>query len=114
MVIIMKKEESIKYINSIRGFLNLQALCNEYNTLYPENAIDYNNLRNTINGTAPNRLSEEKINSFVTFLKKDIFINKFLRNGVSDDATDKALKDIIFKHTEELTQNILEVLSNDF
>ncbi|MGN0628255.1 MAG: hypothetical protein ACI4IW_01345 [Oscillospiraceae bacterium] len=110
----MKKEESIKYINYIRRFLNLQALCNEYNSLYPENAIDYNNLRCTINGKAPNRLSEDKINSFVTFLKKDIFINKFLRNGVSNDKTDKAIKETILKHTEELTQSILEVLSNDF
>ena len=69
--------EIVNYLNEIWPYIRLSEICKEYNISCPENIIDYNNLRNVINGTAPNRLSEDKLLSFYNFLIRNIFQEKF-------------------------------------
>lgn len=108
----MKKQNIIDYFNSIKDYLNLSALCNAYNEKYPNNSIDYNNLRLTLNYKATNRLSEEKLNAFYDFLTKDIFQDNFKVN--SNAICSSEIEEIIHTKTEEIRVQIAEVLKHGF
>ena len=102
----------VKYLNEIWPYISLSEICKEYNILYPENTIDYNNLRNVINGTAPNRLSEDKLLSFYDFLIKHIFQEKFKIK--SNELNTLKIKEIIQDKTSEMISEISEALEHGF
>lgn len=101
-----------KYLNDIWPYIKLSEICKEYNVTYPENIIDYNNLRNVINGTAPNRLSEDKLLSFYDFLIKNIFQDKFKIK--SNELNALKIKEIIQHKTTEMMSEISEALEHGF
>ena len=105
-------DEVLEYLNEIRPYINLTELCKVYNDLHPDNAIDYNNLRNKINGTAPNRLSEEKVFAFYDFLAKEIFEAKFKLK--SNTINETAIHRIIHEKTNEMIFEISGVLEHGF
>ncbi len=108
----MNKQKLINYFNNIRSYIKLSELCKNYNLSNPDNKIDYNNLRNTINGTAPNRLSEEKLNQLYTYLVVDVFQKKF---GIQDnDLYHSSIEEIIHKKTSEMLSEISEVTNYGF
>jgi hypothetical protein len=72
----MTKNEKIEYLKTIRKYFKLVSLCRLYNEL-ATNKIDYNNLRETINNSSSNRISEERIDEFITFIN-NYFIPKIL------------------------------------
>ncbi len=108
----MNKHLIVKYLNDIWPYIKLSEICKEYNAAYPKNMIDYNNLRNVINGTAPNRLSEEKILSFYDFLIKNIFQEKFKIK--SNELNTLKIKEIIQDKTSEMMSEISEALEHGF
>lgn len=100
------------YLNEIWPYIRLSEICKEYNISYPENIIDYNNLRNVINGTAPNRLSEDKLLSFYNFLIRNIFQEKFKIK--SNELNTQKIKEIIQDKTSEMMSEISEALDHGF
>ena len=108
----MKRENLIKCLNEIVPYVKLSVLCEEYNTIYPDNAIDYNNLRVTLSGKAPNRLSTEKLYAFYDFLTKDIFEKRFRMNCNKLFSTEIA--SIVETKTDEIKQEIAEALKHGF
>ena len=102
----------VNYLNEIWPYIKLSEICKEYNAAYPENLIDYNNLRNAINGTAPNRLSEDKLLSFYNFLIKNIFQEKFKIK--SNELNKLKIKEIIQYKTSEILSEISEALEHGF
>lgn len=108
----MDKQELINYLNGVWPYLKLSVICKIYNASNPDNTIDYNNLRNTLNGTAPNRLSEDKLLSFYDFLTKEIFLKKFKTK--SNALSSLQIKKIIESKTAQLTQEISEALEHGF
>lgn len=108
----MNKQAIVKYLTEIRKYINLSSICKEYNATYPENSIDYNNLRNVILGTAPNRLSEDKLLSFYNFLIRNIFQEKFKIK--SNELNTQKIKDIIQEKTSEMMSEISEALEHGF
>lgn len=111
-VILLDKQTIVKYLNEIWQYINLSSICKEYNATYPENAIDYNNLRNVIKGTAPNRLSEDKLISFYNFLVKNIFQKKF--KVKSNKLNTLKITEIIQEKTSEMMSEISEALEHGF
>lgn len=108
----MKKQETVNYLNSIKEYLNLYALCSLYNEKYSENCIDYNNLRSTLNGNAPNRVSEEKLTAFYDFLTKDVFQDIFKVS--SNEVCSMQIEQIIREQTKEMMLQISEELKHGF
>jgi len=102
----------VKYLNEIWRYIRLSEICKEYNISYPENTIDYNNLRNVINGTAPTRLSEDKLLSFYDFLMKQIFQEKFKIK--SNELNTIKIKQIIQDKTSEMMSEVSEALEHGF
>lgn len=102
----------VNYLNEIWPYIRLSEICKEYNISYPENIIDYNNLRNVINGTAPNRLSEDKLLSFYNFLIRNIFQEKFKIK--SNELNTQKIKEIIQDKTSEMMSEISEALEHGF
>lgn len=111
-MIILDKQAIVKYLVEIRQYINLSSICKEYNVTYPENTVDYNNLRNVIRGTAPNRLSEEKLLSFYDFLVKGIFQEKFKIK--SNELNTLKIEEIIQDKTSEMMSEISEALEHGF
>ncbi len=108
----MNKQRLIDYFNNIRSYIKLSELCKNYNLSNPDKKIDYNNLRNTINGTAPNRLSEEKLNQLYSYLIVDVFQKKF---GIhNNNLYYSSIEEIIQKKTNEMLSDISEVINNGF
>ncbi|MBR5922426.1 MAG: hypothetical protein IKZ59_01395 [Clostridia bacterium] len=108
----MNKQAVIDYLNSIRRYVNLTGLCKAYNHKNKNNSIDYNNLRCVLNGENKNRLSEEKLYAFFSFLKKDIFENEFIIPVNEISAV--SINEIICAKTEEMKREIEGVLNNGF
>ncbi|MBR6509535.1 MAG: hypothetical protein IKT38_02890 [Clostridia bacterium] len=111
-VILLSKQMIVKYLNDIWPYIKLSEICKEYNVTYPENIIDYNNLRNVINSTAPNRLSEDKLLSFYNFLIKNIFQDKFKIK--SNELNALKIKEIIQQKTTEMVSEVSEALEHGF
>lgn len=108
----MNKEDLLEYLENVWQYMKLSELCKTYNNTYPDNAIDYNNLRSAIKGTAVNRLSEDKLTAFYDFLIKDIFEKKFKIK--SNDLISAEIEQIICNQTEEMVSQISEALEHGF
>ena len=106
----MTRSEIIEYLNNSKKYLKLSRLCEEYNFRNPKNAIDYNNLRTTLNNQTPNRLSTDKLVAFYDFLTKDILHDEFLtKNNLLKESE---IKKIIKNSNDDLTNKILEVIGH--
>lgn len=104
----MNKKDIIDYLNRIKTYLNLSALCKKYNEMYSDNTIDYNNLRTVLKGNVPNRLSTDKLVAFYDFLIKDILQNEFLLE--SSNVKEDTIKQIIDEHSSKITAEVLEAI----
>ncbi len=109
----MKKETEIEYINRIRPYINLKAICEDYNTK-ASSQIDYNNLRAVLNGVSSTRVSKERLESFVDYLHKDLFINVFQMKTNSKPLNINEIEGIIKKHVFNMHDHLIEELENDF
>lgn len=110
----MKKEEAINYLNKIRPFINLSAICNDYNYNNPENPIDYNNLRVVLNRKAVTRLSEDKLNSFILYLFKILYTKTFEIKSVGKEIDENEIKKVLKTRLKSAVRDILEEIENEF
>ena len=108
----MKKEEQINYLKKIKPFINLKAICNDYNQKY-NNAIDYNNLRTVLNDVSKTRLSEEKLNSFIDYLYQYLYIEVFDVCNISLSQKQTRISNIIHAYAQKLDEEIKKELSNE-
>lgn len=108
----MKKSEQINYLNKIRPFINLKAICEDYNKLN-SNTIDYNNLRAVLNGVSKTRLSEEKLNSFIGYLYQSLYPKVFnvYRTEVTIDET--SINNIVSSYTSKMSEAIIKEIYNE-
>ena len=107
----MKKNDAIDYLDNIKKYFNLSALCELYNTLHSDDPIDYNNLRVVISRKHTGRLSEDKLNSFIKFLHND-FYKGILKIQKSNETTNYSrlqnLVDNFSKDFKEMISNGME------
>lgn len=95
----MTKIEIITQINQMKKYINLSMLCKEYNKNNEFFKIDYNNLRNVLNGQNTTKLSEDKLCSFYDFIQ-----NEFLANVLNLDRDNYLI----------LRKDVFELCVNEF
>lgn len=102
------KIEMIEYLARLKPYLNLSQLCESYNSQCEfKDKIDYNNLRNVINKTHINRLSEEKLYKFIEYNKELFFTYMFSKEEEKDYILNKIKNqfkteiDMIFDNVRE-------------
>lgn len=105
----MQKEAIINYLNNIKPYLNLSAVCSLYNELHKDDQIDYNNLRVVLNRQSINRLSEAKLNNFLSFLQNDLFCSVFNLNYIINEE----MKIIFTNNIKEYTNKMIESIERD-
>ena len=110
----MNKDESIQYLQKIRPFLNLTAICADYNKHNPSNYIDYNNLRIVLNGKSHTRLSSTKLDSLIkylfTTLYQDIFETETLKVSFYNDT----ITSIVTENMDNTKSTLIKELQNEF
>lgn len=109
----MNKSEKIDYLNSIKRYLNLSALCELYNKTSKE-YIDYNNLRIVLNGNSETRLSEKKLDAFIEFLHVELFDKIFKVGEWKLIINQNQIDSIIEKHAKNLKNELTEKINNGF
>lgn len=109
----MNKIDKIEYINNIIKYLNLSKVCQLYNSVNPNNKIDYNNLRTTLSGKTPKRLSEEKIDKFIAFLINHIVLKVFKYDDTKKNIINKDLKLQIHNIVNDIEIKILEAIDEE-
>ncbi|MBQ2719280.1 MAG: hypothetical protein IJF73_04350 [Clostridia bacterium] len=111
----MSKTEMINYLNKIRPFLNLKAVCENYNDYAPDNPLDYNNLRVVLNGISPTRVSKEKLLCFVMYIKNVLLKNVFdFGNNYEDEQdTKKDVAKIIEMHCKALSVTLIKEITDE-
>ncbi|MBO4515944.1 hypothetical protein J5751_00470 [bacterium] len=108
----MNKHDIIIYLNCIKPFLNLKAICEDYNLKNP-NTIDYNNLRAVLNGVSETRLSEERLNSFMTYIYHDLFAKTFDVYNLKRKNNSTQIKKIVDYYVEEMSNKIIKEIHNE-
>lgn len=103
----MEKEQQIRYLNEIKPFINLKAVCNDYNSKN-ECTIDYNNLRAVLNGISKTRLSEEKLDSFIKYLYQYLYAKIFRVYEANHIIDTSVITTITEKHLKNLTDEIIK------
>lgn len=109
----MKKEEQINYLNKIKPFINLKAVCEDYNQK-TTNPIDYNNLRAVLNGVSKTRLSEKKLNSFINYLYQYLYVEVFDTFDISQSIRKVDLTNIVSSYANKMSEEILKEIENGF
>ena len=104
----MNKEEAVDYLNRIKPYINLSAVCEDYNKNSDVN-IDYNNLRAELNGNSKTRVSTEKLNIFIEYLYNNLYKNVFLINNIDNFISREQLDPIVYAHYVSLVDEIMEV-----
>lgn len=108
----MNKEEQIKYLNKIKPFINLKAVCDNYNQMN-SNTIDYNNLRAVLNGVSKTRVSEDKLNSFISYLYHYLYTEIFDVYDISLSEKQDRISKIICSYAQKLDNEITKELKNE-
>lgn len=108
----MNKEEQIEYLNRIKPFLNLKAVCEDYNKKHAS-TIDYNNLRAVLNGISTTRLSSQKLDSFINYLHKDLFLNTFNVEILNLQLKNNTIKNIIESYSQKMSEDVLKEIENE-
>lgn len=109
----MDKNESVEYINRIKPYINLSAICKLYNE-NTQDVIDYNNLRAVLNGTSKTRLSESKLRNFIKFVYNFLYPQIFKVYNTSFLLKDNIVENIIKKHFENMSDEIIGELTIEF
>lgn len=109
----MDKNESILYLNTIKPYINLKAICDDYNEKNSI-SIDYNNLRAVLNGVSETRLSEGRLISFIDFLYNDLYLNIFDVFKLKKEKDEKQIKEILTYYVNEMSNAIVKELNNGF
>lgn len=109
----MNKIDKIDYLKSIVKYLNLSKVCELYNKVNPEEKIDYNNLRVVINKQSISRLSEEKLDKFITFLIDYIILKVFKFKDSKETIMKGDLKNKINNTINDFNLKILEVIDEE-
>lgn len=100
----MNKQEKILYLQKIKLYLKLSKLCDLYNSSHKEK-IDYNNLRVMVNGQSDTRLSEKKLDSFITFIN-DFFLKDILLHSLTNTHNIDSICNIIMTTATETCKRI--------
>lgn len=108
----MIKNEQIEYLNRIKPFINLKAVCNDYN-LKTDSSIDYNNLRAILNGVSKTRLSEEKLNRFISYLYQHLYLEIFKAYDIAQFISTNTLSKITERHINNLKNDIIREIQNE-
>lgn len=109
----MNKEEKIEYLNRIRPYINLKAVCEDYNQKHTP-PIDYNNLRAVLNGVSMTRLSEDRLTSFIDYLYTDLYRNIFIVESASFFVQDSKIEEVIDYYSEKMKENLIREYKNGF
>ena len=104
----MNKAEMITYLKKIRPFINLSAVCENYNSYYPEYKIDYNNLRAVLNEVSLTRVSEKKLFAFITFIKNVLYKTVFEFEDVNIKIVRESIGSIVEEHCKMLKDSLVE------
>lgn len=108
----MNKEDQIAYLNTIKPFINLKAICEDYNKRHSP-AIDYNNLRAVLNGVSKTRLSSDRLESFIKYLYEDLFPNIFNIEKMQVQLQQDSLKKIMDSYATKMSSEILKEFENE-
>ena len=106
----MDKNEIIEYLSGILPYINLSAICKLYNE-NTQDIIDYNNLRVVLNGRSKTRLSESKLNNFIKFVYKVLYVRIFKVYDTGSFFETKKIEDIIQKHLKNMSDEIIGELN---
>lgn len=109
----MTKEEQIFYLNKIRPFINLQAVCNDYNEKCDKD-IDYNNLRTVLKDPTSKRLSSDKLDSFIEYLYKYLYPEIFQTNNKDYYINRTVVYDIASSHAKNMADAIVKEIESEF
>ena len=108
----MGKERRIQYLNQIKPFINLRAVCNDYNSKN-DSSIDYNNLRAVLNGVSKTRLSEEKLESFINYLYQYLYVEIFRVYENDQLLSESVISDIAEKHLTNMKEDIIKEIRHE-
>lgn len=108
----MNKKQQIDYLNKIKPFINLKAVCDDYNQKTP-NTIDYNNLRAVLNGVSKTRVSEDKLNSFINYLYHYLYTEVFSVYDISLSKKQTTISNIILTYAKKMDEAITKELRNE-
>lgn len=108
----MNKVQQIDYLNKIKPFINLKAVCDDYNQK-TSNAIDYNNLRAVLNGVSKTRVSEDKLNSFIGYLYHYLYTEVFGVYDISLSGKKTKISNIISTYARKMDEEITKELRNE-
>lgn len=108
----MNKEEQIKYLKKIKPYINLKAVCDNYNHKN-NNSIDYNNLRAVLNGVSKTRVSNEKLTSFVNYLYQYLYLEVFEVYNISLSQKEERISKIIQTYAQIIDEEISMELNNE-
>ena len=109
----MNKNEIIEYLNKIKPFINLTAICKLYNEQTLD-IIDYNNLRVVLNGKSETRLSEIKLKNFLKFVYKFLYVKIFDIYNVNFFVDKENIEFILQKHFNNISNEIIGELGAKF
>lgn len=109
----MNKSEIIEYLNKIKPYINLTAICKLYNE-NTQDFIDYNNLRAVLNGNSTTRLSESKLNNFINFVYKFLYIKVFEVYNTGSFVEKEKIENIVQRHFKEISDEIMGELNIEF
>lgn len=109
----MDKNEIVEYLNRIKPYINLLAICKLYNENTPD-VIDYNNLRAVLNGKSHTRLSESKLKNFIKFIYKFLYPSIFKVYDTSLLLENKVIADIMKKNFKTMSNEIIGELTVEF
>jgi len=109
----MDKNEIVEYLNRIKPYINLSAICKLYNE-NTQDVIDYNNLRVALNGTSKTRLSESKLKNFIKFVYKFLYPKIFNVYETSFLSENEVIKNITEKHLKNMSDEIIGELTVEF
>lgn len=109
---IKNKEEQIHYINKIKPFINLKAVCEDYNRLN-NSPIDYNNLRAVLNGVSKTRLSEEKLTSFINYLYQHLYAEVFNVYEAAPNIRQSSIDNIVTTYASKMSEAIIKEINNN-
>lgn len=108
----MTKEQQIDYLNKVKPFINLSAVCEDYNSK-SDTPIDYNNLRAVLNGVSKTRLSEERLDSFISYLYSYLYTEIFNAYSINYILNSTKIKRIVNKHISLMIQDITMEVKNE-
>jgi len=99
------KTKKIQYLQQLSQFINLTALCNEFNKT-AKHKVDYNALRTTINGTS-SRLKESDLDAIISYVHNTLVPKYFIPSQkLKKEITVSMLKKIVLDETKKMLKRL--------